>query len=105
MRWSFGLMLALLLGWCAPLRAADDYYAVFVDGKHVGYSRVHTEIAPEGRKTIEDSLVKLSLLGAPGQRTIQGICLMSRDGSRPLRYSVTLQVVSNKPITIDCRFH
>src|SRR2546423_6708089 len=106
MRGTIQVALAIAITACSTAaRAADErYYALIIDGKRVGYSHYVIETTPDGRKITGDSLIKLSLLGSAGEQTIQTIYLLSPDGRRPLRFTLSARLNTNSPSEIDCRF-
>ncbi len=88
-RWrtAFGVWIVLLMA--SGARAQTEHvYELTIEGKRVGYSRYTTTKTPAGLATTAETVIKVSLLGAPFDMRYDARSLHSSDGRRLLRYKL-----------------
>jgi hypothetical protein len=82
------LAIALLV-LAAPSRAAlERIYELQIEGKRAGYCRYSMQATARGLESRGETVIKVSLLGAPFDMTYRSLMLHSADGKRLLSYRV-----------------
>ena len=87
-RHFFGVWLVLsAVGWAQPAASETEYFAIFMEGKKVGYA-IHTRQATEKKVTTTEKVnTTMSRVGVPVTITITETSLETIDG-RPLAFEV-----------------
>lgn len=66
--------------------ATEHIYELIIEGKRTGYCRYTTRSTEAGLETTGETVIKVSLLGAPFDMTYRSVALHSADGKQLLSY-------------------
>jgi transglutaminase-like putative cysteine protease len=98
-------LLALGVWACGVAPAGETrerFYAIEVEGRRIGYCRYLSERTADGTRMTGETVIKVALLGVPGDMAYRSVATFAADNRRPIRYALEFRR-GDDTTTVDCR--